>query len=105
MLSRLGLQRILELHKSWLRRRRCTLGVLAVRSTIALKRVCRDGWQYLRDRAKSSLECRECGQPNGLLQSVCGYCGAGNPVRIGVSPMVLVTGAGCELTILILQLI
>ena len=48
--------------------------------------------------------CRECGRPANPLAWICEHCGTGNPVKIGVSPQVLVTAIACEIVLVLLNL-
>jgi ribosomal protein L37E len=62
--------------------------------------------QYLRSLVKEVSQCRECGHPVNLLRDeVCERCGAGKPVKVSISPSLLVTAAACELTLILLQLV
>ncbi len=48
--------------------------------------------------------CRECGQSVNPLAWICEHCGTGNPVKIGVSPQVLLTAVACEIVLVLLNL-
>jgi hypothetical protein len=62
--------------------------------------------QYLRRVTEELSECRECGHPvNFFRDDICERCGVGKPIRINISPCVLLTAAGCELTLLLLVLV
>ena len=62
--------------------------------------------RYLRQAADDFSRCRECGRRVSLLRNdVCEHCGAGRPLKLNISPCVLITGVGSELTVLLLQLL
>ena len=48
--------------------------------------------------------CRECGRLVNPLAWICEHCGTGNPVKIGVSPQLLVTAIACEIVLVFLNL-
>jgi predicted amidophosphoribosyltransferase len=55
-------------------------------------------------RVRESLLCRECGKQVHLLADVCDHCGAGNPVKIHISPVLLLTAIACEAFLIMLSL-
>lgn len=55
-------------------------------------------------RVRESLLCRECGKQVSPLADVCDHCGAGNPVKIHVSPSLLITAITCEAYLIMLSL-
>jgi ribosomal protein L40E len=63
-----------------------------------------DARTSVRRRVRESLVCRECGKQVGLLADVCDHCGAGNPVRIHVSPSLLITAISCEACLIMMSL-
>ena len=59
---------------------------------------------WVRRGIRESLRCRECGQQVSPLADVCGHCGAGNPVKVHISPALLLTAAGSEAFLILLSL-
>ncbi len=55
-------------------------------------------------RVRESLLCRECGKRVHLLADVCNHCGAGNPVKIHISPVLLVAAIACEAVLIVMSL-
>ncbi len=55
-------------------------------------------------RVRESLLCRECGKQVGLLADVCDHCGAGNPVKINISPVLLFAAIACEAFLIMMSL-
>lgn len=81
------------------------LAVMGVLMT-ALARTHQGVRRYLSRLVKEVSHCRECGHPVNLLRDdICERCGAGKPIRVSISPSVLVTAAACELTLILLQLL
>ena len=64
----------------------------------------RDARTSVRRRVHESLLCRECGQQVRLLANVCEHCGAGNPIKIHVSPSLIITAAACEAVLILMSL-
>ena len=48
--------------------------------------------------------CRECGGLTSPTAWICEHCGTGNPVKIGVSPQLLLTAIACEVVLVLLSL-
>ncbi len=55
-------------------------------------------------RVRESLLCRECGNQVSLLADVCHHCGAGNPVKIHISPILLFAAIACEACLIMMCL-
>ena len=55
--------------------------------------------------AEEATACRECRRRVSFLSKICRHCGAGNPVRIPVSPSVVVTVFGSQLAIIFLKML
>jgi len=49
--------------------------------------------------------CRECGQPAGYFDTICCHCGAGNPVKLPISPCVMFTAVAAQMAIVLLRAI
>jgi hypothetical protein len=55
-------------------------------------------------RLKQASTCRQCDRPVNPLANICQHCGTGNPVKVGVSPHLLLTAVACEVVLLALNL-
>jgi hypothetical protein len=98
VLPRLRLQKVSRSYR-WL------LPMMVV-STTALANVVRRGKESLQVSVKRFFECRQCGHPVNLLRNdLCERCGAARPVKLDISPSVLVTAVGCELALLLAQVL
>ncbi len=66
----------------------------------AVRPACKRFWLWW----KAAFACRECGQLASPWDRVCKHCGTGNPVKIGVSPQLMLTAVVCEVVLLYLNL-
>ena len=69
-----------------------------------LWRAARGAWTQFRLWVQKALTCRQCGRPAAPWDRVCQHCGTGNPIKIGVSPQLMLTAVACEIALLYLKL-
>ena len=67
-------------------------------------RAARGAWTRFWLWVQEALACRQCGRPARPWDRVCQHCGTGNPVKIGVSPQLMLTAVACEMVLLYLNL-
>ena len=82
-----------------------TTGLPAASLKATLANACRAAREHLRLIAQEASACRACGRPAKLLSNICEHCGAGNPIKVNISFSVFVTAVGCELALVLLQVI
>jgi len=70
----------------------------------AVRQELQDAKTLVLRRVRESLLCRECGKQVSLLADVCDHCGAGNPVKIRISPTLLFTAIACEAYLIMMSL-
>lgn len=63
----------------------------------------RQAWSQFWPWVQKALACRQCGRPASPWERVCQHCGTGNPVKIGVSPQLMLTAVACEMALLYLN--
>jgi len=70
----------------------------------AVRQELQDAKTLVLRRVRESLLCRECGKQVSPLADVCDHCGAGNPVKIHISPTLLFTAIACEAYLIMMSL-
>lgn len=61
------------------------------------------GGQWLGRCLRACRTCRECQRPVSLMTDICPHCGVSSPVKISLSPSVLVVAFSSESILLLLH--
>lgn len=78
---------------------------LSAQALRAFRAVYQETRRDLLGHLREACTCRSCGRPANPCWRFCKHCGAGHPIRVHISPSVVVTTVSCEVSIVLLQFI